>query len=303
MSNRFVNFTGEAVLDSLKKPAGEAEDKTQKKSLWSDLMVRFASGIVLAAAAFAVTWWGGVAFALFFGAVTVLIYREWLSMVGEAPAQTPALTGYIVIIGSLFCFYFTDWQAGLAIPAFGAGYLFFARCSYRTARWCGLGILYAAAFGGAIFLLRQDPDYGLQAILVLFALVWGTDVSAYFVGKYVGGPKLWRRVSPKKTWSGSIGGLVLGTGFSAFVAVLLGIVPDMRLIALLGGLSVLSQVGDLAESQMKRMFDVKDSGTLIPGHGGVMDRVDGLLFAVVAAALIGVALGDVHSVATGFLIQ
>ncbi|WP_319414534.1 phosphatidate cytidylyltransferase [uncultured Cohaesibacter sp.] len=294
---------GEAVLDPLEKSASEPEKQAQKKSIWSDLMVRFVSGIVLAVAAFAVTWWGGVAYALFFGAVSVLIYREWLHMVGEAPFQTPAMAGYISILGSLFCFHFGDWQAGLAIPVFGAGYLFFARCSYRIARWCALGILYAAAFGGAMLLLRQDIAFGFAAILMLFALVWGTDVSAYFVGKYVGGPKLWPRVSPKKTWSGSIGGLVLGTGFSVLVALILGISLNVPLIVTLGALSVFSQLGDLAESQMKRMFDVKDSGTLIPGHGGVMDRVDGLLFAVVAAAVIGFFFADIHSLATGFLIQ
>ena len=298
-----MEFTGEAVLDSLNKSSEKVQEEAPKKSLWSDLMLRLVSGVVLAVAAFAVTWWGGLAFALFFGAVTVLIYREWLAMVGEAPAQTPAMAGYIAIVGSLFCFYLGDWQAGIAIPVFGAAYLFFARCSYQIARWCALGILYAAAFGGSIFLLRQDASHGFNAIVILFALVWGTDVSAYFVGKYVGGPKLWQRVSPKKTWSGSVGGLLLGAGFAVFVAWLLGVQPNGVLVAMLGGLSVLSQIGDLAESQMKRMFGVKDSGTLIPGHGGVMDRVDGLLFAVVAAALIGVLLSDIHSVATGFLIQ
>ena len=284
-------------------PQANRRRRRKRKTLWSDLLVRVASGIVLAVAAFAVTFWGGVAFALFFGAVTVLIYREWVNMVGEAPVGTPAMAGYSTIIGSLLCFYWGDWPAGLVLPVLGAGYLLIARCSYRAARWCGLGILYAASFGGAVFLLRQDDEVGFHAILVLFALVWGTDVAAYFVGKFVGGPKLWKRVSPKKTWSGSLGGLVLGTGFAIFVGWILGIPASVKLIAMLGGLSVLSQVGDLAESQMKRMFGVKDSGTLIPGHGGVMDRVDGLLFAVVAAALIGFFFADIHSVASGFLIQ
>ncbi len=287
----------------MKKPVSDTEEKAQVKSLWSDLALRIVSGVVLAVAAFAVTWWGGLAYSLFFGVVTVLIYREWVAMVGEAPTGTPALTGYIAVLGSLFCFYFGDWQAGLAIPVFGAGYLLIARCSYAAARWCAGGIIYAGLFGAAMLLLRQDATHGFAAILILFALVWGTDVSAYFVGKFVGGPKLWRRVSPKKTWSGSLGGLVLGTGFSVVVAIILGLQPSVTMVTMLGGLSVLSQVGDLAESQMKRMFGVKDSGTLIPGHGGVMDRVDGLLFAVVAAAVIGFAFADIHSVATGFLIQ
>jgi len=260
------------------------------------------SGVVLAVAAFSVTWWGGVAFALFFGVVTLLIYKEWVTIVGEQPFGVPANVGYGAILASLLCLWFGYWQAALIIPLISASFLAFARCSYPFARWCASGVIYAAAFGFSILSLRADSAHGFAAILILFAVVWGTDVVAYFVGKSLGGPKLWPRVSPKKTWSGSLGGLVGGTAFALFVAFLLKIDPTVKLTLLLAGLSVVSQVGDLGESHMKRLFNVKDSSNLIPGHGGVMDRVDGLLVAVVCAALIGLVFADIGSVATGFLV-
>ena len=248
------------------------------------------------------TWWGGVAFAAFFGIVALLIYREWVVMVGEAPLGVPALVGYGAIVGSILSLFFGAWQAALILPLVGVGFLFFSRCSYSRARWCGAGIVYASAFVFSLMVLRADPAYGFAAIITLFAVVWGTDVSAYFVGKSLGGPKLWRRVSPKKTWSGSIGGLVLGTAFAMLVAWGLGVGHSLLLALMLAVLSILSQLGDLGESHMKRIFGVKDSSNLIPGHGGVMDRVDGLLVAVVAAAVIGVFHGKISAVATGFLI-
>ena len=260
------------------------------------------SGIVLAVAAFAVNWWGGLAFAVFFGLVTVLIYKEWVGIVGEQPFGIPASLGYCAILTSLVTLVLGYWQASLIFPLIGAGFLMVARCSYPYARWCASGILYASGFGFAILTLRQDADYGFAAILILFAVVWGTDVAAYFVGKSLGGPKLWPRISPKKTWSGSLGGLVGGSAFALFIAYLLHINPTVKLTLLLAGLSIVSQLGDLGESHMKRLFNVKDSSNLIPGHGGVMDRVDGLLVAVVCAAIIGLIFSDIGSVATGFLI-
>ncbi|PLW77495.1 phosphatidate cytidylyltransferase [Cohaesibacter celericrescens] len=295
-------LTGDIVLTDDNKSVSDTNEKSKNNTLWSDLALRAVSGVVLAIAASAVTWWGGVAFAVFFGIVTLLIFKEWVAIVGEQPYGIPALLGFGALLTSLIGLLIGAWQAALVVPFFGAGFLFLVRCSYPSARWCGFGVLYAASFGLAILILRSDPVYGFAAIVILFALVWGTDIAAYFTGKSLGGPKLWPRVSPKKTWSGSVGGLVLGTGLALLVAKVLGIDPTVKLTLMLGGLSILSQAGDLAESHMKRLFNVKDSSNLIPGHGGVMDRVDGLLVAVVFAALFGSIFGDIGSVATGFLI-
>lgn len=283
------------------RPQSSQLAEKPKKSNWSDLATRTVSGVTLAVTAFAVTYWGGMAFSLFFGLVAILIYKEWVNIVGEAPYGIPALLGYGSILASLVCTWFGAWQAALIIPIIASLFLVFAKCSYPFARWCASGVLYSAIFGVSVLLLRQDAQYGFEAIIVLFAIVWGTDVAAYFAGKSIGGPKLWPRVSPKKTWSGSLGGLVVGTAFALFVAWMLGVDPTVKLAVMLVLLSIASQIGDLAESHMKRLFDVKDSSNLIPGHGGVMDRVDGLVVAVVAAAALGVVFGETGALATGFL--
>ncbi len=149
-------------------------------------------------------------------------------------------------------------------------------------------MIYAGALVVGITLLRASPGYGLPAVLWLFAVVWGTDVMAYFGGRLVGGPKLWPSVSPGKTWSGAaigaIASAILGALLAAFVAP-----QPVKLVpmALLGfGLSVLAQLGDLFESAMKRRAGVKDSSGLIPGHGGLMDRLDGFIVATAVAAVL-----------------
>lgn len=283
-----------------KMPTGDKPPRQRK--LWSDLIPRVLSAIVLAIVACTVTYLGGAAFALFFSLVSLLVYYEWVQMVGETPFGLVAMIGYGVIIASLAAFWFGAWQAAIIIALVGAGFLWVARCSYSAARWSAWGILYAALFGLAIIGLRLDEQYGIAAIVILFALVWGTDVAAYFCGRLIGGPKLWPRVSPKKTWSGSVGGLLVGTGLALWAADLFGIGVSFKLTILLAILSVLSQLGDLGESHMKRMFNIKDSSNLIPGHGGVMDRVDGLLVAVVFAAGFGALFGDLDALATGFLV-
>jgi phosphatidate cytidylyltransferase len=151
-------------------------------------------------------------------------------------------------------------------------------------------------------LLRADPGYGIAAILLLFAIVWTTDIAGYFAGRAIGGPKLAPSISPKKTWSGAIAGLA---GAMIVVVIAARFIPQTQIGALLAVailLSVVSQAGDLAESAMKRHFGVKDSSQIIPGHGGVMDRLDGFWAAVVCAALIGIARGGFAAPAKGLLI-
>ena len=150
--------------------------------------------------------------------------------------------------------------------------------------------------------LRSDPEMGLAAILFLFATVWATDIFAYLVGRTLGGPLLWRRVSPKKTWAGAIGGLAGGIAAGSAVAYAsAGTQPLVAgVLALI--LSIAAQFGDLLESWVKRRFGAKDASTLIPGHGGVMDRVDGLLLAALAAVLIGALRMGMAASARGLLL-
>ncbi|MGO7422410.1 phosphatidate cytidylyltransferase, partial [Rhizobium ruizarguesonis] len=155
-----------------------------------------------------------------------------------------------------------------------------------TSRWFPAGLFYAGATGLALAAIRSDDRPGLYAMLFVFSVVWATDILAYFVGRALGGPKLAPSISPGKTWSGAIGGAV--SALAAGVVLVHFLLPGAEIIAAFVALvlSVCSQSGDLFESFIKRKFGVKDSSRLIPGHGGVMDRVDGLIFACFSAFLL-----------------
>jgi phosphatidate cytidylyltransferase len=183
--------------------------------------------------------------------------------------------------------------AGLAVGRIDAGFgiivlgiLVVALVSSEQRRWIALGLSYASAALFASVLLRRDQVWGFSALMLVLLIVWATDIGGYFAGRGLGGPKLWPRVSPRKTWAGAIGGfvasLVVAFGFTA-----LGLGKMVPMLLLAAVISVVSQFGDLFESAIKRSFGVKDSSHIIPGHGGLLDRLDGFVFAVVVAALIG----------------
>jgi phosphatidate cytidylyltransferase len=151
-------------------------------------------------------------------------------------------------------------------------------------------------------LLRHDQSYGMAALLILFAIVWTTDIAGYFAGRAIGGPKLAPALSPKKTWSGAIAGLIGAAIVIAVSALYITGAQTVPLVVLAVVLSIASQAGDLAESALKRRFNVKDASQIIPGHGGVMDRLDGFWAAVVCAAIIGLARGGFSEPARGLLV-
>ena len=154
----------------------------------------------------------------------------------------------------------------------------------------------------APILLRRDPALGFVAILFLFAIVWATDIAAYFAGRAIGGPKLWPAVSPKKTWSGAVGGTLGGVAAGLVVVKLRGLAVAPVLVLVAFVLSVVAQAGDLLESAIKRHFGAKDASQLIPGHGGLMDRLDGFLTAAAAAVMVGLARGGLEGPARGLLV-
>lgn len=176
------------------------------------------------------------------------------------------------------------------------------RMSAARPLWIAGGVIYAGSFLAAMLLLRGDPSLGLTVVIWLFALIWAADIAAYFAGRALGGPKLWPAVSPNKTWSGAIGGLV--GGLSAGIAVVLLAGLTLRPVHLLVMLVVViaAQLGDLLESAIKRRFGVKDSGQLIPGHGGVMDRCDSLVTAATTALGIGLVRAGMNAPAQGLLL-
>ncbi len=187
--------------------------------------------------------------------------------------------------------------AALLMIAAGAGGL--AAFAKDRKLWCAGGAIYAGLVLAAPMLLRRDPQFGLIALLYLFAIVWTTDIFAYCAGRLIGGPRLAPAISPKKTWSGAIAGTIGGVIAGGVVAAAgsLGNLFAATGIALL--LSVVAQAGDLVESAVKRRFGVKDSSRMIPGHGGLMDRLDGFLAAAGVAALLGAARGGLDGAANG----
>jgi phosphatidate cytidylyltransferase len=167
--------------------------------------------------------------------------------------------------------------------------------------WRVAGMIYAAIVFMAPVLLRADVNNGFAALVFLFAIVWMTDIMGYVVGRAVGGPKLWPAVSPNKTRSGAIGGMAgaLAAGIVIAAALSLSVLPIAILSVIL---SMMAQAGDLFESAIKRRFGAKDTSHLIPGHGGLMDRLDGFITAALAAAIIGMVRGGFSTAATGLLV-
>jgi phosphatidate cytidylyltransferase len=272
----------------------------------SNLQTRIVSAVVLAAAVLVLTWLGGSPFRVLSAIICIAIFFEWAAMAAgqEATVWSEGGLGVVpqllVLVFAVALVMALPAVALLALAAAVTAVLALLSAWRGRSQWLAGGFAYAALSGLSIALLRDDDRAGLQAILFLFAVVWATDILAYFVGRAVGGPKLAPSISPGKTWSGAIGGAVAGLAAGVAVAYAAG-TPDL---ALLGGaafiLSIVSQAGDLFESWVKRRHGVKDSGWIIPGHGGVMDRVDGLVAAAFALYLVGcLAGGGLDSPARG----
>lgn len=267
----------------------------------SELALRVVSAAVLAPLAVALAYVGGWPFFVFWAIAACGIFWEWRSILRD-PGPTPKGLGEcaIAIAGA---------SAMMGRPGAAAMFLAIGMVAEAVVAttgtfrvWAAAGVLYAGCLLVACVLLRSDAQYGFVAIVLLFAVVWTTDILAYFVGRFVGGPKLWMRVSPNKTWSGAIGGVVGAIAAALVVAYYANLANPLAATALALVLSVASQAGDLFESAFKRRFGVKDAGHVIPGHGGIMDRLDGFLAAAVLAAVIGVAHGGLLAPARGLLV-
>jgi phosphatidate cytidylyltransferase len=265
--------------------------------------------LVLAPLAILVAYIGGWIFAVACAVTGMLVLWEWSGLVTRAVDWRILGPGLPALAGAAILTQARAPGIALAIIVVGTGLAAFATMARgRTGRaaqgagWGAAGILYAAVLVISLVLLRHDAQAGFEALLFLFATVWSTDIFAYLTGRKLGGPLLWPRLSPKKTWAGVIGGLVGGVVVGSLVAYAgAGTHPVVGgVLALI--LSVATQTGDLAESAVKRRFGAKDTSGLIPGHGGVMDRVDGLLVAALVAVLIGVLRFDTAAPAGGLLL-
>ncbi|NBN62310.1 phosphatidate cytidylyltransferase [Pannonibacter tanglangensis] len=265
----------------------------------SDLRARVLSALVLGPLVLAIVWWGEEPYTALIAVGGLVILREWFLIV-SAPRRGPVpVIGYVSVLLLTILVHLSYELVALAFLVVATGALYLAAGGGRTGRWTAEGLLYAALSVAALLVVRRGA-LGEAFTFFLIATVWVTDIAAYFVGRRLGGPKLWRRISPKKTWSGAIGGLVFGALAGVAAAAVYGHLNLVDWLILGLALSIVSQIGDLAESAVKRRFGVKDSGHLIPGHGGLMDRVDGLVAAAVAAAVLGLLLGGpLHEPVTG----
>jgi phosphatidate cytidylyltransferase len=261
----------------------------QERHDWSDLDVRVASGLVLAIVGVSAAWFGGPWLAAACGAAVVAMSYEWARM-SEPEAATPAFA--FAVAGSFGAVLFASWQ--MLWP--GVAWLCLCSALSAARRKTRRGVLETA--GGAIYVglppsvflwLRDRAPEGLETILALFAIIWAADIFAYFGGKLLGGPRVAAGLSPNKTWSGIVTGTLAGALAGYGCGVLFHASEGFRVAWLSVGalIAFTGLMGDLFESFLKRRFGVKDASRIIPGHGGVMDRIDSLM---AATLLVGAAL-------------
>lgn len=263
----------------------------QARQKTSELGLRVASALVLLVAVLGFTVVGGQWFAAMCGLALIGIVFEFSSITrAELPNgfRAAMLVSGAAILAAWFLLSpaWAFWVALASVASLALG-----QFMVNGAVWASIGLAYAAFPFLAMALLRGDTTAGLHSILFVFACVFAADTFAYFVGRAVGGPKLAPKISPNKTWSGFVGGIA-GSALIAYVVMsVIGYRPDLGLETAAIVVSCVSQLGDLFESWIKRRFGKKDSGSMIPGHGGLLDRIDGLIFACVAAWLAGISAG------------
>ena len=278
--------TAESAVSAPPPPAAV---KAAGPSKIADLKVRVLSALVLGPVVLAAVWAGGWAFHALLAVAALVAVGEWVNMVASDRMPESfwhSMLAMVVVMGV--------YALGGALPAIvvavALGGIVQASAGRPGTTWLlGLGIPYVAIGAAGLAWLREHP--GLPLVLFCLLAVWATDIGAYAAGRAIGGPKLAPRISPKKTWAGLIGGMAAAAVFGLGVALLAGAAQPW--LALLIGplLAVVSQAGDLFESWVKRRYNVKDSSHLIPGHGGLLDRIDGLLVAAPVLAVFHATVG------------
>jgi phosphatidate cytidylyltransferase len=264
-----------------------------------NLATRIIAAAVLIPLAIVIAYAGGWLWITLVTLAAIGLYVEWLMVVNAAAEKRVVATGVAALVVAGFSLAVERIDA--AFVALAVGLVAIALMMPERRNWAAAGFLYAGVAEIASVLLRHDTAKGFVALIFVLLIVWVTDSGGYFAGRGIGGPKLWPRVSPKKTWAGAVGGfaasLVVAAGFAMFDLGRIG-----PLLMLSGALSAVSQLGDLFESAVKRRFGVKDSSHIIPGHGGLMDRLDGFVAAVVVAALFGFLRGGADGVGRGLMV-
>jgi phosphatidate cytidylyltransferase len=274
-------------------PAAAAEQGSR------NLLMRVMAALVLAPLAIAIAYAGGWLWTALVTLAAIGLYIEWLGIVAAARETRVVGSGVAALAVGGLCL--AAGRIDVALLALVAGLVAVGLLSPQRRVWTSTGFFYAAAAEMTSVLVRLDQTWGFVALILILLVVWVTDIGGYFAGRSLGGPKLWPRVSPKKTWAGAIGGfaasLVVASGFAV-----IGLGKTGPLLALGAALSVVSQLGDLFESAVKRRFGVKDSSHVIPGHGGLLDRLDGFVAAIVFAAIFGLLRGGADGVGRGLMV-
>ena len=260
------------------------------KSGFAKLLPRVLSALLLAPVVIGLVYLSSWTFALLIGVGALLVAYEWSVLTGTGPRDAPFVIMVIAVAAALYMLLFSNHFAlAMWVPAVTVILAVWGFKNHRVGVnwWPAIGFVWIIVPTIALISVRMTAHHGLAAMLWLLFVVWGCDICAFFAGKIIGGPKLAPRVSPKKTWAGLFGGM-LGAALAGVLVTTIAGYGSYLWIAIAGALLAgWSQVGDLAQSAVKRHFKVKDSGSIIPGHGGMFDRVDGLMFAApVLAALL-----------------
>jgi phosphatidate cytidylyltransferase len=288
------------VTEGEAAPAAASEHDSQNPESGSrNLVMRVIAALILAPLAIAIAYAGGWLWILLVTLAVIGLYVEWLTIVGLAREMPVVVSGIAALAVTGLCLAIGRIDAASGVLAIGLAAV--ALLTRERRNWTAAGFFYAAAAEMASVLVRLDSVKGFVALIFVLLIVWVTDIGGYFAGRGIGGPKLWPRVSPKKTWAGAAGGfaasLAVAFGFAAFDLGKTG-----ALLLLSAVLSVVSQLGDLFESAVKRRFGVKDSSHIIPGHGGLLDRLDGFVAAIIVAAIFGFLRGGADGVGRGLMV-
>jgi len=288
---------------------GAGEEVAPGAAAAQNLKRRAVSAAVLVPIALMTAYFGGWLFLLVCLVAGGAILWEWTVLVLRNPDPRILLPGLSALFAAMLLA--GQSQAGGAVGMIVIGAVLAGGVLAAFPRrypapnppfWAAGGVIYAGVGMLGPALLRNDAELGFVGLLFLFATVWSTDIFAYFAGRAIGGPLLWPQLSPNKTWAGALAGLAGGVAAGTLVAYASGVGSPAVAGVLALVLSVLAQGGDLFESAVKRRFGAKDTGNLIPGHGGVMDRLDGFLVAALAAVLIGILHQGTNAAAKGLLV-
>jgi len=260
----------------------------------SPFALRILSALVMAPVAIAAAWFGSPWLGMLTALAAAVMAWEWARLCRGGPLGVSGVVLILAAVAAAVAAALSGAGIGIAVAVIGAAIVFTIARHNRDSepRWFALGLLWIAIPCVLLLWLAQPREIGPRTVLWIFAVVWATDIGAYLIGRQVGGPRLAPRWSPRKTWAGMIGGAgcaaLAGWGTARLVDT-----SALPLVLVSAGLAIVEQFGDLAESVAKRRFGVKDTSGLIPGHGGLLDRLDGLLAVIPAVALLTLIGGSV----------